>query len=103
MFDIITYQISNNFKVMHHLYQFVFYLGALSSLISTTNTTSTITLTTYTQSTLVYDTVKSTSSTTDTSCVTLCIAGRYVHFIHTKFMFTSTQLLYQSVCFSLVY
>ena len=57
----------------------------------------------YSQSTLVYDTVKSKSSITDTSCVTLCTAGCYVHFIHTKFMFTSTQLLYQLVCFSLVY
>ena len=75
MFDIITYQINNNYKVIHHLYQFIFYLGALSSLISTTYTTSTITSTMYTQSTLVYSTVISILSTTDASCVTLCTAS----------------------------
>ena len=76
MFDIIVYQITKSIiRSYIHLYQFVFYLDVLFTLISATYTTSTITSTMYTQSTLVYSTVISTSSTTDTSCETLCIAG----------------------------
>ena len=52
-----------NKVIYNHLHQFVFQLGI-----------STITSTMYTQSTLVYNTVISTSSTTNTS-LTLCTAG----------------------------
>ena len=69
-----------------HLYQFVFHLGILFTLISTTYTTSTITSIMYTQSTSVYSTVISTLSTTNTSCVTLCTAGMLCKFYTYKIL-----------------
>ena len=76
MLNVITYQITNSIISSYiHLNQFVFHLGVLFTLISTTYTTSTITSTMYTQSTLVYSTVIAKLLTADTSCVTLCTAG----------------------------
>ena len=86
MLDIITFK---NYKVLQSLLSLCISLGVLFTLISTTSTitlpmytqstlvytTSAISSTMYTQSTLVYSTVISTSSTTDTSCATLCTAG----------------------------
>ena len=102
MLNVITYQITNSIISSYiHLYQFVFHLDVLFTIISTTYTTSTITSTIYTI-TSIYSTVISTSSTTDASCETLSTAGMLSNSIHTKFMFNSTQLLYQLVCFSLL-
>ena len=64
--------LTDTYYFIHNLYQFIFHLGILFTLISTTCTTSTITSTMYIQSTLVFSTVISTSLTTNTSCVISC-------------------------------
>ena len=55
----------------------------------------------YTQSTLVYSTVISTSSTTDTSCVTLCTAGMLSKFNTYKiYVYFNTVTIPVSMLFS---